>query len=107
DADVRALRGELSKAEAALKRSKSKDYFKILVWHLTECTEHEVKKAYRREILKHYPHKKFKLIVEAHSVLYDPARREQYDMDEDEDGMGPGMGGMGVMSPMDLSELFV
>jgi DnaJ homolog subfamily C member 7 len=30
EADVRALRGELKKAEAALKRSKTKDYYKIL-----------------------------------------------------------------------------
>lgn len=113
DADVRALRGELKKAEAALKRSKSKDYYKILGVS-RECTEHEIKKAYRRESLKHHPDKggdeeKFKLVVEAHSVLSDPARRERYDMGEDEDGMGSGMGGMGGMggmSPMDLSELF-
>jgi hypothetical protein len=30
NADVRALGGELKKAEAALKRSKTKDYYKIL-----------------------------------------------------------------------------
>jgi DnaJ family protein C protein 7 len=30
DADVRALRAELKKAETALKRSKTKDYYKIL-----------------------------------------------------------------------------
>lgn len=30
DADVRALRSELKKAEAALKRSKTKDYYNIL-----------------------------------------------------------------------------
>ena len=30
DADVKALKGELKKAEAALKRSKTKDYYKIL-----------------------------------------------------------------------------
>ena len=30
DADVRALRVEVKKAEAALKRSKTKDYYKIL-----------------------------------------------------------------------------
>lgn len=30
DADVRSLRAELRKAEAALKRSKTKDYYKIL-----------------------------------------------------------------------------
>jgi len=30
DADVKALNAELKKAEAALKRSKTKDYYKIL-----------------------------------------------------------------------------
>jgi len=30
DADVRSLRAELKKGEAALKRSKTKDYYKIL-----------------------------------------------------------------------------
>jgi len=30
DAEVRSLRSELKKAEAALKRSKTKDYYKIL-----------------------------------------------------------------------------
>jgi DnaJ homolog subfamily C member 7 len=30
DADARALQAELKKAEAALKRSKTKDYYKIL-----------------------------------------------------------------------------
>ena len=30
DADARSLRAELKKAEAALKRSKTKDYYKIL-----------------------------------------------------------------------------
>ncbi|KAL6297874.1 protein prenylyltransferase [Sparassis latifolia] len=110
DADVRALRGEKKKAEAALKRSKTKDYYKILGVS-RECTEIEVKKAYRRESLKHHPDKggdeeKFKLVVEAHSVLSDPRRRERYDMGEDEDGGNNGMGGMGGMHPMDLSELF-
>jgi len=30
DADVRSLKGELRRAETALKRSKTKDYYKIL-----------------------------------------------------------------------------
>ncbi|OBZ73547.1 DnaJ subfamily C member 7 [Grifola frondosa] len=109
DADVRSLRTELKKAEAALKRSKTKDYYKILGVERT-CTEIEIKKAYRRESLKHHPDKayeeKFKLVVEAHSVLSDARRRERYDMGEDEDGATDGMGGMGGMAGMDLSELF-
>jgi DnaJ family protein C protein 7 len=56
DADVRALRAELKKAEAALKRSKTKDYYKILGVS-RDCSESDVKKAYRRESLKHHPDK--------------------------------------------------
>ncbi|KAF9068374.1 hypothetical protein BDP27DRAFT_1327241 [Rhodocollybia butyracea] len=111
--DVRELRTELKKAEAALKRSKSKDYYKILGIH-RECTEIEIKKAYRKESLKHHPDKggdeeKFKLVAEAHSVLSDPQRRARYDAGEDEDGLndgGSGMGGMGGMSQADIANLF-
>jgi DnaJ homolog subfamily C member 7 len=56
DADVRSLRAELKKAEAALKRSKTKDYYKIL-GIARDCTEVDIKKAYRRESLKHHPDK--------------------------------------------------
>ncbi|PPQ95563.1 hypothetical protein CVT26_008591 [Gymnopilus dilepis] len=117
DNDVRALKTELKKAEAALKRSKTKDYYKILGVS-RDCNEMDIKKAYRRESLKHHPDKggdeeKFKLVVEAHAVLSDPRRRERYDMGEDEDGMNNGGGGMGGMgggmgglSPEDLEHLF-
>jgi DnaJ homolog subfamily C member 7 len=53
---VRALQGELKKAEAALKRSKTKDYYKIL-GVARDCGEADIKKAYRRECLKHHPEK--------------------------------------------------
>lgn len=56
DADVRALRVELKKAEADLKRSKTKDYYKILGVD-RGCSEAEIKKGYRRESLKHHPDK--------------------------------------------------
>lgn len=56
DADVRALRGELKKAEAALKRSKTKDYYKIL-GVAKDCSDTDIKKAYRRESLRHHPDK--------------------------------------------------
>ena len=55
-ADVRALRGELKKAEVALKRSKSKDYYKILGVE-RDCSDADIRKAYRRESLKHHPDK--------------------------------------------------
>ncbi|KAJ7272532.1 hypothetical protein B0H12DRAFT_583920 [Mycena haematopus] len=109
DADARALKTELKKAEAALKRSKTKDYYKILGVP-RDCSEAEIRKGYRRESLKHHPDKggdeeKFKLVVEANAVLSDPQRRERYDMGEDEDGMNDSSG-MGGMNGMDLSELF-
>jgi len=95
-----------------LKRSKTKDYYKILSV-ARDCTEIEIKKAYRKESLIHHPDKggdeeKFKLVVEAHSVLSDPQRRHRYDMGEDEDGSDSGMGGMGGMrmNPNDIAELF-
>jgi DnaJ family protein C protein 7 len=53
---VRALKTELKKAEAALKRSKTKDYYKIL-GVARDCSEAEVRKGYRRESLKHHPDK--------------------------------------------------
>ncbi|KAI0262305.1 hypothetical protein BC834DRAFT_1043479 [Gloeopeniophorella convolvens] len=112
DADVRALRGELRKAEAALKRSKTKDYYKIL-GVARDCNDADIKKAYRRESLKHHPDKggdeeKFKLVGEAHAVLSDARRRERYDLGEDEDGLsssdGPHMRG-GGMHP-DFASMF-
>ncbi|TBU30990.1 protein prenylyltransferase [Dichomitus squalens] len=105
DADVRALRAELKKAEVALKRSKTKDYYKILGVE-RDCSDADIRKAYRRESLKHHPDKggdeeKFKLIVEANTVLSDPQKRQRYDMGEDDED---GMGGMGP--GVDLSDIF-
>lgn len=37
-ADEKALKAELKKAEAALKRSKTKDYYKILGTHLEDSS---------------------------------------------------------------------
>ncbi|KAG6865364.1 hypothetical protein C0993_008137 [Termitomyces sp. T159_Od127] len=115
-ADVRALRAELRRAEAALKRSRAKDYYKILGVP-RDAGEAEVKKAYRRESLKHHPDKggdeeRFKLVAEAYAVLSDARRRERYDLGEDEEG-GEGVGGMGMggmggmgMSQADLASIF-
>jgi len=112
DGDVRALRGELKRAEAALKRSKTKDYYKIL-GVARDCNEADIKKGYRRESLKHHPDKggdeeKFKLVVEAHAVLSDPQRRERYDLGDDEDGTTDSshMRGPGGMNPADFASMF-
>jgi hypothetical protein len=56
DGDVRALCRELKRAEAAVKRSKMKNYYKILgVPH--DCNEADIKKAYRCKSLKHHQDK--------------------------------------------------
>ncbi|QRV73713.1 DnaJ domain protein [Ceratobasidium sp. AG-Ba] len=101
--EVRALAQEARQAEVQLKRSKTKDYYKILNIN-KDATESEIKKAYRRESLLHHPDKggdeeKFKLVVEANAVLSDPQRRRRYDAGGDEDGMNDG-GGMGGMDDM-------
>ncbi|CUA68298.1 DnaJ homolog subfamily C member 7 [Pongo abelii] [Rhizoctonia solani] len=104
-AEVRALAEEVRKAEVLLKRSKSKDYYKILNV-ARDSSDGDIKKAYRRESLIHHPDKggdveKFKLVGEAYQVLSDPQRRRRYDMGVDEDGeSASGMGGMGGMDPM-------
>ncbi|KAG9224204.1 hypothetical protein CCMSSC00406_0004703 [Pleurotus cornucopiae] len=106
--DVRSLQNELRKAEVALKQSKTKDYYGILGVK-RDCTEIEIKKAYRMQSLKHHPDKggdeeKFKLVVEAHAVLSDPRRRQRYDMGEDDEPSG-GDQFNGGFAHMDISEL--
>ena len=98
--------------------------FLIVVHHpgvARDCSDSDIKKAYRRESLKHHPDKvsfapglctarwlltatarqggdeeKFKLVAEAHTVLSNPQTRQRYDLGEDDEpmGMGGGMGGM-------------
>lgn len=108
-AEVRSLQTELKKAEAALRRSKSKDYYKIL-GVARDCTDMEIKKAYRKESLIHHPDKggdeeKFKLVAEAFSVLSDSQRRQRYDMGEEDSEYGGGSG-MGGMDAHDFADLF-
>lgn len=82
------------------------------------ANEVEIKKAFRRESLKHHPDKggdeeKFKLCNEAYSVLSDEGKRRRYDAGGDEFdmmdyGMGgmSGMSGMGGMGGVNLADLF-
>ena len=76
-ADIAGIRSELKKAEVSLKRAATKDYYKIL-GVARDCETGDIKKAYRRESLKHHPDKggdeeKFKLVVEAHGVALGPS----------------------------------
>ncbi|KIM25410.1 hypothetical protein M408DRAFT_331174 [Serendipita vermifera MAFF 305830] len=107
----REIQDELRKAEVLLKRSKEKDYYKILGLSRT-ATDPEIKKAYRKESLKHHPDKggdeeQFKLVVEANAVLSDPDKRRRYDLGEDIDGQMNSEGGMGGFpgGGVDISEM--
>jgi len=125
-AEHEALVRECRRAEVDLKRSKKQEYvytpdtsyYKILGVPKT-ASGAEVKKAFRRESLKHHPDKggdeeKFKLCNEAYSVLSDEQKRRRYDSGVDDmdamdlGGMGgfSGMGGMGGMGGVNLADLF-
>ncbi|MCJ1382569.1 hypothetical protein MMC17_005682 [Xylographa soralifera] len=99
---------EVRNAELELKKSKRKDYYKILGVD-KDAGETEIKKAYRKLAIVHHPDKnieneeaadKFKEIGEAYETLSDPQKRQRYDSGEDlidpsEMFQGGGMGGFG------------
>ncbi|EGP91264.1 uncharacterized protein MYCGRDRAFT_66104 [Zymoseptoria tritici IPO323] len=114
---------DVRNAELELKKSKRKDYYKILGVDKS-ATETEIKKAYRKLAVIHHPDKnpgdpdaenRFKDIQEAHETLIDAEKRERYDsgvdlMDPSEQfgggGFGGGMGGMGGGVQIDPEMLF-
>ena len=71
---------EVRKAELELKKSKRKDYYKILDIE-KDADENQIKKAYRKAAIIHHPDKnpddehaaeRFKDIGEAYETLSDP-----------------------------------
>ncbi|KAI5792421.1 hypothetical protein DFH27DRAFT_485427 [Peziza echinospora] len=119
-----ALRKELRNAEVELKKSKRKDYYKILGVD-KNAGEADIKKAYRKMAIIHHPDKnpdnpeaaeRFKDIGEAYETLSDSQKRAAYDnpVMEPEDMFGgmhdhsgfQGMNGMGGMGGIDPSVLF-
>nr|XP_053632479.1 uncharacterized protein LOC128688606 [Cherax quadricarinatus] len=86
----------LHEAKIELKRSKRKDYYKILGVQKT-ASDDEIKKSYRKMALVHHPDRhanasdkdkheheiKFKEIGEAYSVLTDAKKRAMYDRGQD------------------------
>eukprot|EP00128_Syssomonas_multiformis_P017252 Colp12_sorted_trinity150504_noHs@13270 len=109
---------KLRNAKLELKKSKRKDYYKILGVS-KDADDAEIKKAYRRMALTHHPdkcqgteeekaeaEKNFKDVGEAFKVLSDASQRRKYDAGhdlQDDDGMGGfgGFGGFGGMDDMD------
>ncbi len=98
---------DLRKAEAALKQSKAKDYYKTLGVG-RRATLKEIKKAYREGALQWHPdkhkgeeekeraEKQFQLVAEAYEVLSDDEKRGKYDRGEEvfpNQGGGGGGGG--------------
>ena len=99
---------DIRHAELELKKSKRKDYYRILGVE-KDATEHDIKKAYRKLAIIHHPDKnpdnaeaadRFKEIGEAYETLSDPEKKMRFDNGEDlldppEMFGGGGMGGFG------------
>ncbi|KAL9094556.1 MAG: hypothetical protein Q9165_003115 [Trypethelium subeluteriae] len=111
---------DIRNAEMELKKSKRKDYYKILGVE-KDAGDNEIKKAYRKLAIVHHPDKnpgdeeaanRFKDIGEAYETLSDPQKRQRYDSGEDlidpsemfggaSGGFGGGMpGGMNISPEM-------
>jgi len=115
---------EVRNAEMELKKSKRKDYYKILGVE-KEADEYQIKRAYKKKALGCHPDKfpgdkakeeEFKDLSEANETLMDPEKRQRYDsgvdlMDPSEmygGGMGghPFGGGMGGGVQLDPEMIF-
>ena len=101
------LAKEIRQAELELKKSKRKDFYKILGVE-RDATDNDIKRAYRKLAIVHHPDKnpdnadaadKFKEIGEAYETLSDAEKRARYDSGEDlidpSDLFGGGAGGPG------------
>merc|ERR1712001_552178 len=115
--EVRQL---LQQAKLELKKSKRKDYYKILGVS-KDANDDEIKKAYRKRALVHHPdrhssasedenkeaEKKFKEIGEAYGVLSDPKKRARYDQGHDIDDLeGHGHGYSSDIGPNQIFQAF-
>eukprot|EP00126_Sphaerothecum_destruens_P000891 Sdes_comp11640_c0_seq1m2797 len=116
DKSNRNVQELLKEAKLALKKSKRKDYYKILGIDRS-ASDSDIKKAYRKLALKYHPdkncgspeerataEKQFKDVGEAYAILSDSQKRYRHDngMDIEEDG---GMGGFSNAN-VDVNEIF-
>merc|ERR1719210_1075692 len=113
-------RSLLSTAKLELKKSKRKDYYKILGID-RNANDEEIKKAYRKRALVHHPdrhsgaseeekkehERKFKEVGEAYGVLSDAKKRSRYDHGHDLDDLeGHGHGYGGDIDPNQIFQAF-
>jgi len=103
DKSNREYRQLLQEAKLELRKSKRKDYYKILGVD-KHANDDEVKKAYRKRAMVHHPDRhssaseqekkdhehKFKEVGEAYSVLSDEKKRRMYDSGQDLEDVGSG-----------------
>jgi len=83
----RDAKEDLQKAERELKKSKNKDYYKVLAVG-ADADERTIKKAYRKATLKAHPdkggsEKKMAAVNEAYEILSNPELRARYDRGDD------------------------
>jgi len=103
DEEDQDITRSLRSAKLELKKSKRKDYYKILGLAKT-AQDDDIKKAYRKLALKYHPDKNqeseetklkaeqmFKDVGEAYAVLSDPQKKRKYDSGEDLEEMEHGM----------------
>ncbi|KAK9452961.1 hypothetical protein V1511DRAFT_463240 [Dipodascopsis uninucleata] len=112
------IRAEIQEMELEVKKSKRKDYYKILGISKS-ADDMEIKKAYRKMALLYHPDKnpddpaaqeKFKDVGEAYEILSDSQKRARYDSGvdlQDPNGMYGGAGGMSAeVDPSVLFQMF-
>jgi DnaJ homolog subfamily C member 7 len=112
------LKEKIRHAQLELKKSKRKNYYKILGIEKS-ADEAEIKKAYRRKAVEWHPDKHntkseeevkyaeavFKDIGEAYAILSDPQKRQRYDAGEDIEEIEQGRSS-GGMDPNDIFQMF-
>ncbi len=128
EAAQKDLKKKIRSAQVQLKRSKQKDFYKILNVG-RDATEAEIKKSYRKSALKWHPdrhsnstdekkkeaEKTFREVNLAYEVLSDPAKKQKYDsgvdvedLDNPHAGHGGGHGGPhGGIDPSVLFQMFM